>query len=105
MEVWKNITYAPKYDVSNLGRIRNTITKRIKSAKRTPSHRHPQVHLYTRIGKIQLTLSRIVFDHFCADNGERITRKTPYANKVKHNRIGHIDGNINNNKENNLYRY
>lgn len=29
MEKWKQITFAPKYEVSNMGRIRNIRTKKV----------------------------------------------------------------------------
>ena len=30
MEIWKEIIYAPNYEVSNLGNIKNKTTKRVK---------------------------------------------------------------------------
>jgi len=99
MEEWKVITFAPKYEVSNMGRIRNVKTKRILSTNPTKSHRHPQVFLRCGLfGKTQLTVSHIVYDHFCGNANE------PYTTASFTAKIGHRDGNILNNKSTNLYR-
>lgn len=104
-EIWKVIDLRPMYEVSNLGRIRNRRTKRFISTKRTKSHRHPQVYLYRRymykgggVCKEQFTVSHIVYNAFNND-------KVCYTNGKVGERIGHLDGNICNNRINNLYRY
>jgi hypothetical protein len=100
MEEWKVITFAPKYEVSNMGRIRNAKTKRILSTKPTKSHKHPQVFLHGCgvFPKMQFTVSHIVYDHFVGEEGFNNTTGNWNA------RIMHYDGNILNNNSNNLFR-
>ena len=98
-EIWRTIDWRPLYEVSNLGRVRNRKTGRILATNPTKSHRHPQVWLYSEYwgATEQFTLSHIVYNAFCAPTDKiRIS----YGQ-----RIGHKDGNIMNNKFDNLYLY
>ena len=105
-EVWKTITFADKYEVSNLGRIRNKTTKRELKTKQTPSHRHPQVRLCVGHDlRYQLTVSQIVYNHFSIKEKETPSYYSYNRYMVKGNRIGHKDGNPLNNTYNNLFRY
>lgn len=65
-EQWKTIKYHTKYEVSNLGRVRNKKTKRILSTNPTKAHKSPQVFLRCNLwyDKVQLTVSRLVWDAF-----------------------------------------
>ena len=108
MEKWKQITFAPKYEVSNMGRIRNResgyVLKPISPNK--TSHKQLQICLRCGIwGKEQHTISQIVYNHWCLKDGENPTYYEHNEYKVKNNRIGHYDGNVANNKMKNLYRY
>ena len=96
MEIWKTVSRNNKYEVSNYGRIRNKDSGYILSTNPTKSHRHPQVFLRVHrsmYDKEQYTLSHIVFEEFVGHN------TLPYGAK-----IGHRDGDIMNNKADNLYR-
>ena len=99
-EVWKTIDWQPHYEVSNLGRVRNRNTGRILTTNPTKSHKHPQVWLYNDyFGEtLQYTLSHIVYNAFAND-------KVYYSCGRKGERIGHRDGNVLNNKIENLYKY
>lgn len=103
-EIWRTIDWRPLYEVSNLGRVRNRKTKRIISTKRTKSHRHPQVYLYNNFWcmggtyKEQFTVSHIVYNAFSKD-------KVHFVDGKVGQRIGHKDGDITNNRIDNLYRY
>lgn len=101
MEEWRVIEWRPLYEVSNLGRVRNRKSGKILTTNPTKSHKHPQVWLYSAYFATteQFTLSHIVYNAFnpndnvnfiCGNKGER---------------IGHRDGDIMNNKVENLYRY
>lgn len=104
MEVWAVIKYYGGYEVSNMGRVRNRRTKRILTTNPTKSHRHPQVFLQVCKGyKNQITLSRLVYDTFCLKDGW--CSGANYWCEVKGHRIGHKDGNILNNRADNLYAY
>ena len=107
MEQWKEITFAPKYEVSNYGRIRNKTTKKVLKP-RLPRLAHWQLTIFLRCGiwgKEQHTISQIVYNHWCRDNNENPTYYDSNGFKVKNNRIGHRDGDIMNNRADNLYRY
>ena len=101
MELWKTITWNPRYEVSDYGRIRNKQTRHILSTKPTKSHKHPQVFLSIKrfdYDREQWTVSHIVYDHFVCKNEHD---KVHYSYG---SRIGHYDGDITNNKAENLYK-
>ena len=94
-EIWRTIDWRPLYEVSNLGRVRNRKSGKILATNPTKSHKHPQVWLYSEFWNAteQYTLSYIVFNAF-------------NENKVRWpKRIKHLDGDITNNKLNNLSAY
>ena len=100
MEKWKVIDWRPLYEVSNMGRVHNRKSGKILTTNPTKSHKHPQVWLYSEYWEStqQYTLSHIVYNAF---NEDRV-----YFNNGKvGERIGHRDGNIMNNKIENLYKY
>ena len=106
MEEWKVITFAPKYEVSNKGNIRNRTTHKVLKP-RAPRKTHKQLTIFLQCGiwgKEQHTISQIVYNHWCLQDGETPT-ECRYSFKVKGNRIGHLDGDITNNSVDNLYRY
>lgn len=106
MEEWKVISFAPKYEVSNKGRIRNRNTKYVLKPYLGGSHKNPQIFLCCGLwGKEQHTIAQIVFNHWCLRDGERPTYYGNNGYKVKNNRIGYRDGNKTNLKPSNLYRY
>ena len=100
MEEWKVIDWRPLYEVSNMGRVRNRKSGKILTTNPTKSHKHPQVWLYSRYHGTteQYTLSHIVYNAF---NNDRVH----FTNGNVGERIGHCDGNIMNNKVENLYKY
>ena len=95
-EIWRTIDWRPLYEVSNLGRVRNRKTGRILATNPTKSHKHPQVWLYSEYWRAteQFTLSHIVYNAFSNNRPSYYT-----------DRIGHKDGDIMNNRFNNLYLY
>ncbi len=100
MEEWKVISWRPLYEVSNMGRVRNRKSGKILTTNPTKSHKHPQVWLYSEYwgSTGQFTLSHIVYNAFNEDG--------VYFNNGKvGERIGHRDGNIMNNRVENLYKY
>ena len=101
MEKWKVIDWRPLYEVSNIGRVRNIKTKRILKTSPTKSHKHPQVWLYSTYWQTteQFTLSHIVYNAFNEND------KVNFINGGVGERIGHLDGDITNNKIENLYKY
>lgn len=109
MEKWKPITFAPIYEVSNMGRIRNRksgyVLKPISRNK--TSHKQLQICLQGGFfwGKETHTISQIVYNHWCLKEGEKPTYYVYNGYKVKNNRIGHHDGDVTNNRMENLYRY
>ena len=106
MERWKVISFNNKYEVSNYGNIRNRKTKKVLKPIKTPSHRQLQIFLYGTIwGHTQYTISQIVFNHWDARAQENPTYYGCNGYKVKNNRIGHRDGDVTNNRIENLYRY
>lgn len=92
MEEWKEISVDRRYEVSNMGRVRNKKSGHILATNPTKSHRHPQVFLMgNMMGRLQLTVSRLVYGAF--------------VGKIKDTeRIYHLDGNIFNNRVENLYK-
>lgn len=107
MEQWKQITFAPKYEVSNYGNIRNAKTKKVLKP-RAPRLCHGQLTIFLYRGvwfHEQYTISQIVYNHWCLKEGEKLTYFWANGFKVKNNRIGHYDGDETNNRMENLYRY
>lgn len=107
MEEWKVIKFAPNYEVSNEGRIRNKTTKKVLRP-RQPRLNHRQLTIFLRCGRFgraQHTISQIVYNHWCRQEGEEPSYYGYNRYMVKGNRIGHRDGNVYNNKADNLYRY
>ena len=118
-ELWKTIEFAPNYEVSNLGRVRNRLTKHI--LKQFTHSAHPNcVRVTLMVGGInkKYTVSQLVYNHWCLlpmekptsrvfyNNRERTNGKTgtcTWSNKL--NRIGHWDDNVRNNRATNLYVY
>lgn len=98
MEEWKEISVDTRYEVSNMGRVRNKRSGHILSVKPTKSHKHPQVFLMGWAVRLQLTVSHLVYNAFNEND------KVSFDRGVG-TRIGHHDGNILNNKIENLYRY
>ena len=91
-EVWKQITYAPNYEVSNLGNIRNKsrdslITINYERYKKTKARVRPGLSVDGKI--IQKYLHRIVAEHFL-DNPNNLPE------------VNHKDGDFYNNKLDNL---
>ena len=101
MEEWRTIDWRPLYEVSNLGRVRNAKTKRILKTNPTKSHKHPQVWLYSQYWQTteQYTLSHVVYNAF--NENDRVHFNYGGVGQ----RIGHRDGNIMNNRVENLYKY
>lgn len=107
MEQWRDISFAPKYEVSNHGRIRNKKTKHILTP-RAPRQNHKQLTIFLCCGvwgKEQHTISQIVYNTWCLREGENQTYYGANGFNVRNNRIGHYDGDITNNRADNLYRY
>lgn len=94
MEEWKTLWWNTRYEVSNMGRVRNKRTGRILTTNPTKSHRKPQVWLYTDYfgATCQYTLDKLVFYTF---NG--------VASRSEVKRVFHKDGDITNCKLENLY--
>lgn len=93
MEIWKTIEYANKYEISNLGNIRNKNTNKLRSLN---IERHRKDNKRIRPGLInndgknkQYYLHRIVAEHFI-DNPDNLPE------------VNHIDGDFYNNKSENL---
>lgn len=92
-EIWETIMEDSRYEISNLGRVRNKKSGHFLACNATKSHRHPQVFLMgNQWGRLQLTVSHLVVEHF--GYGMRL----PYGTIV-----GHKDGDITNNRIENLY--
>ena len=68
-EIWRTLWWNTRYEVSNLGRVRNRKTNKILATNPTKSHRHPQVWLYCDyFGEtLQYTLSKLVYFTFERD--------------------------------------
>lgn len=93
MEKWKTLWWNTLYEVSTMGRVRNRKTQKILATNPTKSHKKPQVWLYsTYFGEtLQYTLDKLIYATF--NN----------CNKVSNFRVYHRDGDIMNNKLENLY--
>lgn len=86
-EIWKGIKDYPKYEVSNLGRIRNIKTGRI--LKPNFSGRYYSVELFNETGSKRKAIHRLVAEAFIErKNGQDV--------------VNHIDGNSFNNSASNL---
>ena len=106
MEEWKVITFAPKYEGSNKGRIRNRNTLKIIKPYVTKTFPTPRVTLRCGVyGKETHTISQIIYNHWCRREGERESYYQYNGFMVKNNRIGYRDGDKTNLKPSNLYRY
>ena len=94
MEQWKILLWNTRYEVSNLGRVRNRKSGKILTTNPTKSHKKPQVWLYTDYFSttLQYTLDKLVYFTFNGVSAEA-TRK----------RVYHHDGDIMNCKLENLY--
>ena len=96
MEEWKTLWWNTRYEVSNMGRVRNKRTSRILTTNPTKSHRKPQVWLWSDYFNetLQYTLDKLVFFTF--------NRKDMYGVSI-YKRVYHRDGDIMNCKLENLY--
>ena len=94
MEEWKTLWWNTRYEVSNLGRVRNKRTNKILTTNPTKSHKRPQVWLWTTYFgcSCQYTLARLVYATFHNCTNQFIKK-----------RIYHRDGDIMNCKLENLY--
>jgi len=91
MEIWKTIPLAPRYQASSLGRIRNSTTGKILTAKK---RKDGYLHLGLREGqpkRLWRKVSQLVGEAF---HGER-----PFPKAV----IAHRDGTRDNDTPENLY--
>jgi len=97
MEEWKTLWWNTRYEVSNMGRVRNKKSGKILTTNPTKSHRNPQVWLYTEYfsATCQYTLAKIVYWTF---NGVY-----PESAFALSKRINYRDGNPMNCKLENLY--
>ena len=93
-ETWKTLWWNTRYEVSNLGRVRNRKSGKILATNPTKSHKKPQVWLYTDYfnSTLQYTLDKLVYFTF---NG--------VSSRSEVKRVKHRDGNIMNCKLDNLY--
>lgn len=94
-EKWKTLWWNTRYEVSNMGRIRNKRTNKILTANPTKSHRRPQVWLWSDYfgATCQYTLARLVYYTFNPIDGHSCDAP----------RVYHRDGNVMNCKLDNLY--
>ena len=94
MEQWKTLWWNTRYEVSNLGRVRNRKSGKILATNPTKSHKKPQVWLYTDYfnSTLQYTLDKLVYFTF---NG--------VSSRSEVKRVKHRDGNVMNCKLDNLY--
>ena len=94
MEEWKTIDWNTRYEVSNMGRVRNKRTGRILTTNPTKSHRKPQAWLYNDYHgtTCEYSLAKIVYTTF---------NKNWEMWGTKH--VFHRDGDIMNCKLENLY--
>lgn len=90
MENWKTIEFATNYEVSDLGRVRSKITKRIIKPFTDKGQKYDRVELYGEKRK-KYRVSRLVALHFLS-NAMPNTRLT----------IDHINGDIHDNRAVNL---
>jgi hypothetical protein len=93
MEIWKTINYATKYEISNLGNIKNIKSKRlinINIERHKKDNKRVRPGLINNEGKnLGYYLHRIVAQHFI-DNPNNLPE------------VNHIDGDFYNNKADNL---
>jgi len=94
MEEWKTIEWNTRYEVSNMGRVRNRGTGKILTTNPTKSHKKPQVWLYNTYHgtTCEYSLDRIVYFTFNGISAEATLK-----------RVYHRDGDIMNCKLDNLY--
>ena len=94
MEEWRVIEFEPRYEVSNMGRVRNRNTGRILTTNPTKSHKRPQVWLYNWYHgtTCQYSLAKVVLSTFNQNVDMWGTK-----------RVYHRDGDIMNCKLENLY--
>ena len=94
MEEWRTLWWNTRYEVSNLGRIRNRKSGKILATNPTKSHKKPQAWLYMEYFNttLQYTLDKLVYFTFNEVSADT-TRK----------RVFHRDGDIMNCKLENLY--
>lgn len=94
MEEWRTLWWNTRYEVSNLGRVRNRKSGKILATNPTKSHKKPQVWLYTEYFNttLQYTLDKLVYFTFNSVSAE-----------VTNKRVHHRDGDIMNCKLENLY--
>lgn len=88
IEIWKKVTDWELYEVSNLGRIRNSKTGLIKKV-RLNNRGYLLVQFEVKENKNTFLVHRIVAKEFCEKEKEN-------------NIVNHIDGNQVNNNSNNL---
>ena len=89
METWKDIAgYEEKYQISNIGRVRNKTTKKILK-KRIGTSGYYKVNLYSNKQVKTIEVHRLVAETFI-------------ENPKNKNEVNHIDGNKLNNNINNL---
>ena len=93
-ERWRTLWWNTRYEVSNLGRVRNRKSGKILATNPTKSHKKQQVWLYMEYfdTTLQYTLDKLVYFTFNGVSAEA-TRK----------RVFHRDGDIMNCKLENLY--
>ena len=94
MEQWRTLWWNTRYEVSNLGRVRNRKSGKILTTNPTKSHKKPQAWLYTDYFSttLQHTLDKLVYFTFNGVSAETIRK-----------RVFHRDGDIMNCKLENLY--
>ena len=110
MEEWRTISFTSnwrnKYEVSNLGRVRNANTKHIIKPQQSTSKRHVTVFLTGGFwGHAQYGLAQIVYNEWVRESNEKPSYWWMHGYMSKGNFIGHKDGNKRNNRADNLYRY
>jgi len=91
-EVWKIIEDAPKYEISNLGIIRNSKSKKVLK------------HFFSTTGYPMITLQNknLLINRKSNHSIHRLVAKTFINNPNNHPVVNHIDGNIKNYNINNL---
>lgn len=108
-EIWKTLKKHNLYEVSNLGRIRNKETKHILKQTASKSHKNPTVRLKDYYwGEVQLTACWLIFNAFNdahSEDAAYCSGGTWNDFLKKGHRLGHRDGNVYNNRLDNLYLY
>lgn len=92
MEHWKTIEFAPNYEVSDYGRVRNKIKGNIVKPFTDKGQKYDRVELYNGNGKKcakKYRVSRLVAMHFIPN---------PYNKKY----VDHVNTNIHDNRAENL---